>query len=506
MQTYASQETQTDETEVATSVSSAEDARNGVLQVNSVYVDDSGANHIIQGGAGFLIGSADDTEYIITANHIVSPDTDTKDAAYTAFGISNDNNEWDNINPEIQIVVANDVVVGASIVSSSTELDMAVLELDQPIYNRTPLTIVAADDSDTAKPYAVMDSVYALGFPAAVRFDTNPVYYTEDKVSISSGTIANLTTLNDIEVIEHDANIASNNCGGPLVNKEGQVIGMNELSTDGNYYTSLDASAIVSVLDALGLSYSKITTSEINAETETVETAEQGTEETIVETSDMSSGIPIWIVLIICILIVAVIAMIAVLLILLLKRNQPPSENSDDKKKNNKKKDTNEAGNRFASSSLKNDQIPTGYPMQQYGNSQSQKLHGTGSMETSVLGCPDLIENETTILGVENVRPSNNIIAGTLIRRATGENIILNKPIFRVGKDSLHSDYCIKDNSSISRMHAVFRVNSDGVYLEDCHSTNGTFLNNNKVLEGQPVKIKNGDIIRLAKDEFEYRK
>ena len=62
-------------------VESVEQAMNGVVQVNTVFEDDKGNKHIIYGGTGILIGSAEETEYIITNNHIVNPDRSLKRAA-----------------------------------------------------------------------------------------------------------------------------------------------------------------------------------------------------------------------------------------------------------------------------------------------------------------------------------------------------------------------------------------------------------------------------------------
>ena len=92
------------------------------------------------------------------------------------------------------------------------------------------------------------------------------------------------------------------------------------------------------------------------------------------------------------------------------------------------------------------------------------------------------------------------------IRKKTKDNIILCKPETKIGKDSLHVDYCIRDNSTISRIHAVFKVTPQGASVEDCNSTNGTFVNGVRLNANEAKLLNKGDVIRLANEEFDYRK
>ena len=75
-----------------------------------------------------------------------------------------------------------------------------------------------------------------------------------------------------------------------------------------------------------------------------------------------------------------------------------------------------------------------------------------------------------------------------------------------IGKDPLHVDYCINDNAAVSRQHAVVRSNGNRIFIEDMSSTNGTFVNNTKVISGSPVELNAGDVIKIANEEFDYRK
>lgn len=66
-----------------------------------------------------------------------------------------------------------------------------------------------------------------------------------------------------------------------------------------------------------------------------------------------------------------------------------------------------------------------------------------------------------------------------------------------IGRDRACADYCIKDET-ISRQHAMIRQKGETLILEDLNSTNGTFANDIPVLQGHPVKIKEGDFIRFG--------
>ena len=47
---------------------SVNEARNGILQVNLVYVDGDNKEHVVRGGSGFLVGNEEGADYVITSN------------------------------------------------------------------------------------------------------------------------------------------------------------------------------------------------------------------------------------------------------------------------------------------------------------------------------------------------------------------------------------------------------------------------------------------------------
>jgi hypothetical protein len=119
--------------------------------------------------------------------------------------------------------------------------------------------------------------------------------------------------------------------------------------------------------------------------------------------------------------------------------------------------------------------------------------------ETTVLGGAI---GETTVLGVavESAKANPH-----LVRSKNNEKIPLNKPVFRIGKERSYVDYFIGDNTAISRSHANI-VTRDGAYfVVDTNSTNHTFVNGMMIQSNVETAIANGDTIRLANEDFEFK-
>lgn len=105
-------------------------------------------------------------------------------------------------------------------------------------------------------------------------------------------------------------------------------------------------------------------------------------------------------------------------------------------------------------------------------------------------------EDKTTLL-----RPLFQIKA-SLHRVRTGEMIKLNKNITAIGKSGMRADIVIEENPTISRKHCTIYFEGGTYYLEDNDSSNGTWLEDQKVRSGQKIVLKNGSKIRLSDEEF----
>lgn len=120
--------------------------------------------------------------------------------------------------------------------------------------------------------------------------------------------------------------------------------------------------------------------------------------------------------------------------------------------------------------------------------------------ETTVLSSAGI--GETTVL---NASPMMQEVKPYLIRSKNNEKIILDKPVFRIGKEKSYVDYFIGDNTAISRSHANI-VQRDGEYfVMDTNSTNHTYVNGGMIQSNVETKIFHGAMIRLANEDFEFK-
>lgn len=70
---------------------------------------------------------------------------------------------------------------------------------------------------------------------------------------------------------------------------------------------------------------------------------------------------------------------------------------------------------------------------------------------------------------------------------------------FFVGKDSRHCDYVMADQIGISRYHLKIDRDGEDFTISDLNSTNGTFINGERLAPHLPHKIRRGDELRIGK-------
>ena len=80
----------------------------------------------------------------------------------------------------------------------------------------------------------------------------------------------------------------------------------------------------------------------------------------------------------------------------------------------------------------------------------------------------------------------------------------LEQPSYTIGKKRGEADLVLND-LSISRLHARIVKETDGYYLEDMNSTNGTFKNGLQLQPYEKRKLEEGDEITLGKTTIVYR-
>ncbi len=83
-----------------------------------------------------------------------------------------------------------------------------------------------------------------------------------------------------------------------------------------------------------------------------------------------------------------------------------------------------------------------------------------------------------------------------------GKEIILDKASTLIGR----SEFCdiTVSTGHASREHARLLEKEDGIYIQDLHSTNGTYLNEKQVQSTMLVKV--GDVFRVGEESFSLQK
>jgi hypothetical protein len=132
-------------------------------------------------------------------------------------------------------------------------------------------------------------------------------------------------------------------------------------------------------------------------------------------------------------------------------------------------------------------------------NNQDQK---TGLLENEETG---LLSNEETYL-LEDERTTlleeSQVHYPSLFRVLTEENISINKPVFRLGKERSYADYFVSNNSAVSRSHADIITRGQRIFVIDLNSKNKTYINDQPIPIQEETEIFNGDRLRLANEEF----
>ncbi|MEO8606283.1 MAG: trypsin-like peptidase domain-containing protein [Chloroflexota bacterium] len=147
-------------------------------------------------GTGFVI---DTDGHIVTNNHVV-----------------------DGAN-QIEVNFLNGTIVEGKVVGLDPDSDLAVLKVDVPADQLTPVTLGNSDN------LFIGETTLAIGSPFGQRWTL-----TSGIVSALDRTIQGLDQYSVGSAIQTDAAINPGNSGGPLLNLDGQVIGVNSQIAPGS--------------------------------------------------------------------------------------------------------------------------------------------------------------------------------------------------------------------------------------------------------------------------------
>ncbi len=506
-----------------------EDNKNSVVQVVVYYTAEDGKRFILQTGSGIVINN----NTVLTNHHVVHLTKNNLEKARDLVGKKDLNHDA----LLVGIVKQDDVLINASITQESEEKDFALLTLSEAT-DRKPATLGTSSSSVTA------ESVMAIGYPTTKPFGKEGAQlFAASDVNLIAGVIAEATP----DKIKVSGVISAGNSGGALIRvSTGELIGLLVYNKDEAKKECFTVLPIDSIKDPYlaGTTYSDNSVAPTTEEEETTEVVDAGpvvVDKTMLQqTIDSARGLnreeyteesylymydaikeaeyvlsnanatqeevdrvtralqdskqtltvkegANW-VLITCIVVaVIVIIVITVVVILLVK--------------NNKKE---KARNEFKV--LPTDDLPVySQTMQPQGSmppmaaAQEYNMQ-SGSQETTILNAPGNNNNNATTV-LSHSAPE---ICAYLVRKKNGEKKKIDSIEFTVGKDVSRVNYCVRDNSAISRCHMKIIKRGMQYYAMDLGSTNHTFINDAVIPPNQEFEIKNGDSIKVSDEEFTF--
>ncbi|MDR2196450.1 MAG: trypsin-like peptidase domain-containing protein [Coriobacteriales bacterium] len=217
----------------ATSKSSPTDAMRGVVFIYSEFND--GEDDWIASGTGFFVGvRGQNPRYVVTNGHVIE--------------------EGDTYDGEIRVYfdALHDDYIVPTIAWVDYRKDLAILDLGTTTDKRVALPLLFRDAVSKG------EQVYALGYPGAS--DSSKTFSPKDgsDITITTGIVGEIIESDRVHAIQTDADVAPGNSGGPLVNAQGDVVGINTWKSleTGSMTFAVAIDEIVPALDEVGVAYS----------------------------------------------------------------------------------------------------------------------------------------------------------------------------------------------------------------------------------------------------------
>lgn len=117
----------------------------------------------------------------------------------------------------------------------------------------------------------------------------------------------------------------------------------------------------------------------------------------------------------------------------------------------------------------------------------------SGAQESVILSPADIAE-------FRRARPLPRLVVVASPALAAGRVFAVDTAPVSFGR-AAGNDIRLEQDTFASGHHARFEVRDDGLWVVDAGSTNGTFVNGERV--GAPQRLERGDVVRLGETELE---
>lgn len=466
--------------------------KNGIVEINAGVTDSNGEFHVLKHASGFLITNSEQNTYIITTRSAVLISGEEKSNWMQENGYSEESNY--GMNTAIHVVIKGDVSSAVTIVNQSENEDFVILKSESVIQEKSCFKI------GSNREHHVGDTVYSLGFSDFLG-ENERFMYTKEDVSVQEGKLETEGS----NYITHQSVMDIGELGGPVVDEDGYVIGLNQKIDEDLKVYALPIENIKDILDSYGITYGsqeldrayerlqelwnqgtqmlqeryqkkslteirnelEIAKSVLESNTKQVETVknEINNLETVINQAVPkmakinlmmigSAGI--------------ILIMMVFLVVLCVKEKRLMTE-----------------------SLVKTSTEQFREQNWEYKKEISNQYRGSNENLQSVVR--------------RNERDSYvHMRMAVLQRVSNGEQILLERENLTIGKSANQVDYVIQGNKTISRVHVTIRKVGEDYEIMDMNSSNGTFVNGRRI-SGDAIKLKDQDKVRLSDEEFIFK-
>lgn len=472
--------------------------KNGIVEISAGVTDSNGEFYALKHASGFLISNNEQNTYIITMWSAVSVSSEEKSNWMKENGYAEESSNY-GINTAIHVVVKGDVSSAVTVVNQSEKEDFVILKSESVIQEKSCLK------TGSNKKHQVGDKVYSLGFSELLA-ENEMSRYTQEEVSVQEGKLESiLLETEGSNYIIHQSAMDAGEMGGPLIDEDGYVIGLNQKIDEDSKVYALPIENIKDILDSYGITYGsqeldqayerlqelwnqgtqmleeryqKKSLTKIKNELEAAKLVlESGTEEveTVITEIDnleiaINQAVPkIARINLIMIGLAGIILILIILLVVLSIKEKKIMKESLIKKTIERFEEQKEDDKKIIS----NQYLELNERLQSQVKRNERKSY---------------VQHRVAVLQ----------------RVSNGEQISLEGENLTIGKSIDQADYTVQGNKTISRVHAAIRKVGENYEIIDMNSSNGTFVNGRRI-SGDGTTLKNQDKVCLSNEEFIFK-
>lgn len=449
--------------------------KNGIVELYSGISDTNDKFYKVKNCTGFIVSNSDSECYIVTTYSGIKISSKEKTNCLKSHNLSNDNFGY---NEAVKVIVNGDVSSSVNIIAKSKKENFVILQAESVINEKETLKLGNSVEKD--------EKVISLGF-VNTSSDSYVKYDKDDVVSCSGTVIDADVEFSSGNYIEHTAYIESGCSGGPLVNEEGYVVGLNDSDLRPDNYYSLNIDSIKTILDNYSISYTSYDLDQVYAHYQKlykkcISLSKSGdyTYQSVEVLNKAIDDIKINI-----------------------------NDNSTIKDYENAIKSLKTAKSQL----IKNTSTQTIIIYILIGVLLILitwlifllviNYRRTRTSKTNDKDIQDININPLKEINMPLTYPKNNLIKVGFLKNVHYEYVIrIEKNEFVLGSQKDNVDFVI-DNKAVSRKHAIIKRIDNKFFVFDNNSVNGTYVND-LIVEDEGKELKNGDILALANEEFVF--